>query len=161
MFLLIVLLACQKKEISDDSAKPAIPKLEVEKRVDESSAENQDKEKASDTKSVPKEEEMSDSYIRESIVQAIHSQDSKIYQCYNNVAEREFNPPQGIVVLDLQISHRGDLTQLTVVEDRIKKPELVECLSRTLKSLKFIESGKILKMKYKFLFVLPRESVPV
>ena len=105
------------------------------------------------------EDEMSK--IRESIIQAINRENSKIQVCYDNIVSRELTPPQGKMVFDLEISPKGELTQLTVVKDYIKRSELFDCVSEILKGINFDVSNKIIQIEYEILFVVLGETIGV
>ena len=49
---------------------------------------------------------------------------SRLSECYNSIFQNEADPPQGQLIVILEVSRTGELNELIVVEDMIKSFEI-------------------------------------
>ena len=149
-FIFFLLPSCQKKEEDKDiiNQKPEVetpPDLTKEEPAPLTPDKDKDKDKDKDM-------------LRQSILEKIEKQKPKVNACYRNIIEKKLIPPEGKLTFDLEISNTGELTNLTVPEDQLKSAELVDCISKILKGIKFDESNKIILFKYHYLFSFSEEG---
>ena len=99
-----------------------------------------------------------DNEIKEAAIGNLNKELPQVEKCYRELIEKELNPPQGKILVSLEISENGVLTELTLIEDNLQRSTLLDCVSKILKGIEFDKSTRILRVKYEFLFIINSEK---